>query len=102
MKLIFTLMAAKQSQLPATCNHGNSNESSTSNGVIVLFLFEIEERAAITVNADLYRDMLNESDEVWFHEDGSTCRYIDFFTLCSKILKLVETDNSIGRLLAVI
>ena len=52
-------------------------------GVIGPFFFENEQRAAVTVNGERYRLMLNEflfpkfeeddMDDIWFQQDGATC-----------------------------
>jgi len=52
-------------------------------GIIGPFFFENEQGAAVTVNGDRYRAMLNEFlfpkiqeyyvDDIWFQQDGATC-----------------------------
>ncbi len=53
-----------------------------SGGIIGPFFFENERGAAVTVNGERYRDMLNElfpkieeddMDDIWFQQDGATC-----------------------------
>ena len=52
-------------------------------GIIGPFFFENEQGAAVTVNGERYRAMLNEflfpkieeddMDDIWFQQDGATC-----------------------------
>jgi len=54
-----------------------------SGGIIGPFFFENEQGAAVTVNGERYRAMLNEfllpkfeeedTDDIWFQQDGAPC-----------------------------
>ena len=70
--------------------HGEADASITSDwcgfwsgGIIGPFFFENEQGAAVTVNSERYRAMLNEfllpkfeeenTDDIWFQQDGAPC-----------------------------
>ena len=68
------------------------------------FLFENEQKEAVTVNADRYRSMLKEFlftkiekrdiGNIWFQQDGATCHTAEYII---ELLRAVFEDCIISR-----
>jgi len=85
-------------------------------GIIGPFFFENEQGAAVTVNGERYRAMLNEFllpkfeeediDDIWFQQDGAPCHTtnatIDLLRTVFENRIITEMLMSIGRFAAAI
>jgi len=102
--------------------HGEADASTTvwydfwSCGIIGPFFFENEQGAAVTVNGERYRAMLNEFllpkfeeediDDIWFQQNGAPCHTanatIDLLRTVFENRIITEMLMSIGRFAAAI
>jgi len=75
-----------------------------SGGIIGPFFFENEQGAAVTVNGERYRAMLNEfllpkfeeedTDDIWFQQDGAPCHIANATV---DLLRTVFENRTINR-----
>jgi len=75
-----------------------------SGGIIGPFFFENEQGAAVTVNGDRYRAMLNEflftkfeeedTNDIWFQQDGAPCHTVN---VTIDLLRTVFENRIISR-----